>query len=217
MGMLPLFIGYDFPSMDNIPFTLPYIVIPAFSWNSFVSLSLPLALLVISNDLFVALAVLRKNGYEPSAARTITTTGIATFLVGWFGGHAVNIGGMMTMLCSSEEAGPKEKRYFAAIISGLIVALFGLMTWKVIAFIRILPLSFIWIITGFSLMGVFIKSIQSAFSRPEYRLSTVFTFAIAVSNIAFMGISAPVWSLVFGLFTMKWFGEGRGADEGQSN
>ncbi|WP_419874198.1 benzoate/H(+) symporter BenE family transporter [Candidatus Pristimantibacillus sp. PTI5] len=214
LGMMALFIGYDLPKMEDIPFSLPYIVTPIFSWNSFVSLSVPLALLVISNDIFVALAVLRKNGYEPSAARTITITGAAASLVGWFGGHSVNIGGMMTMLCSSDEAGPKEKKYFSAIVSGLLVALFGLMAWKVIAFIKTLPISFIWMITGFSLMAVFMKSIQSAFSKPEYRYSTVFTFAIAVSNISFMGISAPVWSLAVGLFTMKWLGEGRNADKG---
>lgn len=215
MGMLALWISYDFPKLEQIPFALPHMVMPVFTWNSFISLAIPLALLVLSNDLFVALAALRKNGFEPSAKKTVMVSGLATSFVGLFGGHSINIGGMMTMLCSSEEAGPKEKRYVAAIVSGAIVALFGLMSWKVIAFLKILPLSFILIITGFSLLGIFVQSMQSAFSKPEYRFSIVFTFVIAVSNVSFIGISAPVWSLVVGLLAIKLLGEGRRENEAQ--
>ncbi len=213
MGLLALWMSYDFPSMESIPFNWPQMITPVFSFNSFISLALPLALLVLSNDLFIALAALRKNGYNPSAAKTLTINGIATTLVGWLGGHAINIGGMMSMLCSSEEAGPKEKRYLAAVVSGVLVALFGLFAWKVIAFIQVLPLSFIFILTGFSLMGIFIHSMHSAFSLTNYRYSTAFVFAIAVSNISFLGVTAPVWCLVIGMITMKWFGEEKKVEE----
>ncbi|WP_139998248.1 benzoate/H(+) symporter BenE family transporter [Paenibacillus paridis] len=209
MGMLALFVGYDFPEAEKIPFALPHVIWPVFSWHGFISLALPMALLVLSNDLFVALAALRKNGYEPSAVKIITLTGIATSLTGWFGGHAVNVGGMMSMLCSSEEAGPKDKRYYSAIVSGALVMLFGLFAWKVIAFMKILPLAFIVIVTGFSLVGIFIQSIQSTFSEQLFRYSTVAAFVIAVSNVTFLGISAPVWSLIVGMVMMKWFGEGK--------
>ncbi|WP_223285206.1 benzoate/H(+) symporter BenE family transporter [Paenibacillus sp. PL91] len=211
MGMLALWISYDFPAMQQLPFALPHVVHPAFSLSGLVSLALPLAMLVLSNDLFVALAALRKNGYEPSAVKTLTVTGLATSAVGFLGGHAVNVGGMMSMLCSSEEAGPKEKRYYAAVVSGVLVAMFGLFAWKVIAFINILPLSFILLLTGFSLMGVFLQSLQSAFAEAAYRYSTAFTFTIAVANVAFLGISAPVWCLLAGIITMKLLGEGKGS------
>lgn len=209
MGLLALWIGYDFPAMEQISFALPHVITPAFSLDGFISLALPLAILVLSNDLFVALAALRKNGYEPSAAKTITISGLATLVVGWFGGHAVSVGGMMSMLCSSDDAGPKENRYYAAVVSGVWVALFGLFAWKVIAFIKILPLSFILIITGFSLIGVFIQSLQSAFSESAYRYSTAFAFAIAVANVSFFGISAPVWCLIVGVITVKLLDEGK--------
>jgi benzoate membrane transport protein len=206
--LLALWIGYDLPAMEPLPFAMPQVVQPEFSLNGLLSLTLPMTMLVLSNDLFVALAALRKNGYEPSASKTITITGVATAAVGFLGGHTVNIGGMMSMLCSSEEAGKKESRTYAAIVSGVLVSIFGLFAWKVIAFINILPLSFIWMLTGFSLMGVFIQSLQSAFSESTYRYSTAFTFAIAVANISFLGISAPVWCLIIGIVTMKWLGEG---------
>ncbi|MBP1995551.1 benzoate/H(+) symporter BenE family transporter [Paenibacillus eucommiae] len=207
-GLIGLFLGYDFPAWESYSFAWPTLIQPVFTVNSFFSLALPLALLVLSNDVFVALAALRKNGYDPSVVKTITVTGIATSIAGWLGGHAVNIGGMMSMLCSSSEAGPKEKRYLAGVVSGVLVSLFGLFSWKVLSFIHILPLSFIVIITGFSLLGVFISSLHSAFSVSSYRYATAFTFAIAVANVSFLGISAPIWCLLVGLAAAKLLGEG---------
>jgi benzoate membrane transport protein len=207
-GLAGLLLVYDFPAWHSYTFAWPHPIIPSFTVNGFVSISIPLAILVLSNDVFVALAALRKNGYHPPVARTIAITGIVTSLAGWLGGHAVNIGGMMSMLCSSEEAGPKEHRYIAGLVSGVLVALFGLFAWKVVALITILPLFFIILITGFSLMGVFIQSMQSAFSASSYRYATVFTFAIAVSNLTILGISAPIWCLAVGIVTAKWLGEG---------
>ncbi|OMF23496.1 hypothetical protein BK133_24210 [Paenibacillus sp. FSL H8-0548] len=98
----------------------------------------------------------------------------------------------------------------AAVVSGVLLAMFGLFAWKMIAFINILPLSFIVLLTGFSLLGVFIQSVQLTFSEAAYRYSTDFTFAIAVANVAFQGISAPVWCLAAGIVTMKLLGEGKG-------
>ncbi|MGZ9584873.1 benzoate/H(+) symporter BenE family transporter [Paenibacillus marinisediminis] len=208
-ALIGLWISFDFPPYENIPFSMPSLIVPSFSMNGFVSIALPLTILVLSNDLFVALAALRKNGFEPSIRKTITINGIASALAAFVGSHAINIGGMMTTLCSSDEAGPRKHRYYAAIVSGILVALFGLFAWKVIAFINILPLSFIHLITGFSLLGVFIQSMQSAFSDSSYRYATAFTFVIAVSNVSFLGISAPVWCLLVGSLTAKWLGEGK--------
>lgn len=122
----------------------------------------------------------------------------------------------MSAVCSQEEAGPKEKRYWAAVISGGIVVLFGLFAWAAIAVIEVLPMPFITIIAGFALVGVLMNSLQSAFfSASSYRYSTVFfAFAIAVSNISFLGVASPVWALLFGVVSAKILNEGVHADAG---
>ncbi len=86
--------------------------------------------------------------------------------------------------------------------------MFGLFAWWAVSFIEVLPLSFITIIAGFTLIGVLMNSLQSAFSESTYRYSTVFAFAIAVSNVTFLGIAAPVWSLVIGVLSAKILREG---------
>lgn len=206
-GVIGLIIGYDFPKIEHVEFSLPQWVTPSFTIQGFLSTAIPIAVLILTNDLAVALTALKKNGFSPPINKTIALSGLGSAIAGLFGGHAVNVGGMMSALCSSAEAGPKERRYIAGIVSGSLVALFGIFAWKVVAIIHVLPLPFIVLITGFSLFGVLLNSLQSAFSDSSYRYSVLFTFAIAISNIAFLGISAPVWSLLVGVIAVKFLGE----------
>ncbi|MEK8132617.1 benzoate/H(+) symporter BenE family transporter [Paenibacillus filicis] len=206
-GIAGLLIEYDFPALQASSFTFPALIMPNFSVHGFFSLAVPIAVLILSNDVAVALAALKKNGFQAPFNKLIGFSGFGTALVSLFGGHAVNMGGMMTALCSSEEAGPKEGRYKAAVVSGLLVALFGLFAWKVITVIELVPKSFIALITGFSLLSVLLNSLKSAFAEASYRYSVLFAFVIAISNVQVLGISAAVWSLLIGTLAAKLLGE----------
>ncbi|MGI2294915.1 benzoate/H(+) symporter BenE family transporter [Paenibacillus sp. GXUN7292] len=207
-GLIGLFIVYRFPEAVPIPFSLPQFVVPQFSAANLLSLALPLAILVISNDLAVALAALKKNGFDPPANKTIVASGIGTVMASFFGGQALNIGGMMTALCSSEEAGEKSQRYKAAIVSSVLVILFGLFSWKLIVLIQMLPGYFIALLTGFSLVGVLLGSLQSAFKETQFKYSVLFAFVISIANVSFFGISSAVWSLLIGALAAKLLKEG---------
>lgn len=116
---------------------------------------------------------------------------------------------MMTALCSGEDAGPKAQRYWAAVVSGVLVIVFGLLSGVLIAWIVALPAPFISIVTGFTLLGVLLNSLRSAFSETSYRYSTLFAFVVSAANVSFFGIAAPVWSLVAGMLTARWLKEGK--------
>ncbi len=209
LGIIGLLLVYDFPPAGEAAFQLPHFSAPDFTVSGFVSIALPVAVLILSNDLTVALAALRKGGYEPPVNRTIALSGLATACAGLLGGHSIHVGGMMTTLCSSEEAGPRGKRYMAGVVSSVIVTAFGLFAWKLIVYMVMLPAYFIAIITGFSLIGVLINSLQTAFSATSYRFSILIVFIVAVANVSFLGISAPVWSLVLGVLAAKLLREGQ--------
>jgi benzoate membrane transport protein len=218
-GIVGLLISSSFPPLREMVFVWPQVVNPTFTVDAFVSITIPVAVLILSNDIAVALAALRKNGYELPVNKILVISGVATTFVGLFGGHAATVGGMMSAVCSQEEAGPRKPRYWAAVVSGALVLLFGLFAWAAVSLIEILPLPFITIIAGFTLIGVLMNSLQSAFSETSYRYSTVLAFAIAVSNVAFLGVAAPVWSLVVGGLSAKLLGEGvspEGRVEGKS-
>ncbi|MED4603765.1 benzoate/H(+) symporter BenE family transporter [Paenibacillus validus] len=207
-GIIGLAVSGSLPPMKEAVFAWPQTVMPTFTAHAFISITIPVAVLILSNDIAVALAALRKNGFELPVNRILVISGLATSFVGLFGGHAATVGGMMSAICSQDESGPKHKRYWAGVVSGSLVLVFGLFAWWAVSFIEVLPLSFITIIAGFTLIGVLMNSLQSAFSESTYRYSTVFAFAIAVSNVTFLGIAAPVWSLVIGVLSAKILREG---------
>ena len=198
-GVVLLLLTYPIHSNGmSTEFVFPQLQTPGFSVTSFLSVALPLALLILSNDCAVGLGALEQNDYLPPVNRIVSLSGIFSIITGFFGGQSANIGGMMTAICAGEEAGPREQRYMGAVVSGCIILIFGLFSWKFVPWIQALPSSFIAILIGFSLLGVFVNSLQISFSKPTMKLSTAFAFMIALANITVFNVSAPVWSLLLG-------------------
>jgi len=188
-------------------FVFPTPQLPVFNLLSFLSVSIPLALLILSNDAAVGIGALEQNEYYPPVNRIIAFSGIFSIFTSFFGGQSANVAGMMTAICSDKEAGPKEKRYMGAVVSGSIILLFGLFTWELVPWIQALPSAFISILVGFALFGVFANSLSVGFSKPTMKLSAAFTFVIAVSNITIFNISAPVWALIMGTLIARYVEE----------
>ncbi|KJS81161.1 MAG: benzoate transporter [Peptococcaceae bacterium BICA1-8] len=185
-------------------FVFPQIQLPHFSPRAFLSVSVPLVLLILSNDAAVGLGALEQNDYKPPVNRVITLSGIFTIIAGFFGGQSANVAGMMSAVCSDEQAGPREQRYIAAIVSGTILITFGIFSWKLVPFIQVLPQSLVSILLGFALLGVFGNSLHLSFSNPTMKISTAFALIIAAANITVLNISSPVWSLLIGTFIARY-------------
>lgn len=182
---------------------IPQIQLPDFNLMSFLSISIPLSLLILSNDVAVAIGALEQNQYRTPVNRIISLGGFFSIVTSFFGGQSANIAGMATVICSDESAGPKEKRYMGAVVTGVLLLLFGLFAWGLIPFIQTLPKEFISIIVGFSLLGVFGNSLYQSFSNPTMKISATFAFIIALSDITLLSLSAPVWSLLIGAFIAR--------------
>ena len=124
--------------------------------------------------------------------RIISLSGLFLITTNFFGGQSANIAGMATVICSDEEAGPKEKRYMGAVVTGFLLLIFGIFSWKLVPLIQALPKEFISIIVGFSLLSVFGNSLYQSFSKQSMKISAAFAFIIALSNITILNVSAPV-------------------------
>ena len=187
-----------------VSFIFPQVQVPAFNVVSFFSVALPLALLILSNDCAVGLAALEQNDYRPPVNQIVTVSGIFSIITGFAGGHCANIAGMMTAICASEDAGPREKRYMGAVVSGTMLLTFGLLAWMLVPWLQSLPGSFTAILIGFALLGVFVNSLQISFSRPAMKFSVTFAFLIALANLTMFSIGAPVWSLLVGTLIARY-------------
>ncbi|MFF2890197.1 benzoate/H(+) symporter BenE family transporter [Paenibacillus sp. NPDC057967] len=202
-GLIGLSLEFRLPALPHADYIPPLLVIPQFTIEGFLSIAIPMSVLILSNDLAVALAALRSNQYNPPVNKTLMASGFASILAGWFGGNAANVGGLMSALCSSAEAGPKEKRYGAALLSSVIVIVFGAFAWRVIDMLDALPSPFVAMLTGFSLLGLFLRALKSAFSDKFLLIPACITFAIAALHLGMLGISTPVWALLAGMVFMK--------------
>ncbi len=185
-------------------FVIPTLQLPEFSIMSLISVSIPLALLILSNDAAIGIGALEQNDYRPPVNRIISLSGIFTMVTSLFGGQSANVGGMMTAICSDPEAGPKEKRYMGAVVSGCIVLIFGIFSWKLVPLIQSTPKAFFSMLIGFALIGVFGNSLSVGFSKPTMKMSAAFTFIIAVSDFMIFNISAPVWALLIGTLIARY-------------
>ncbi|WP_138418112.1 benzoate/H(+) symporter BenE family transporter [Aquibacillus sediminis] len=203
LGTASLFFADIQVNTGEIKLIIPEMVAPSFSFVGIVSLSIPILFIILSNDTAVAISSLRENGFIPPVSMTIIVSGIFTTIAGFFGGHAAGIGGMTTALCSSQDAGPKIKRYLAAIVGSLLIMLFGLFSWLAIPLIQSLPSSYISIIAGFSLLSLLTSIMHSTFGSDQFYYSSIFTFIIAMSDISIFQISSAVWALLIGVITSK--------------
>lgn len=203
LGLIGLLIQIRLPELPEAQFLTPIMVMPEFTLQGLLSIAIPMSLLILSNDLAVALAALRSNQFKPPVNKTLMASGLASIGTGLFGGNAANVGGLMSALCSSTEAGPQQKRYTAAIISSVIVIVFGLFSWRVIDMLDVLPAPFVVILTGFSLLGLFLRALSSAFSDKHLLVPALITFGIAALHLSMLGISTPVWALLAGMVMVK--------------
>lgn len=185
-------------------YVFPEIFKPKFSIIEIFTISIPLALLILSNDAAPGIGALESTNFKPPIKKIVAASGIFSMATAFFGGQSANIAGMMSAICADGETGPKEKRYMASIVSGVMILLFGIFAWKIVPFIKALPVSFVSMLAGFALIGVLGSSLQMGFSRNKYRLSSTFAFVIALSNISIFHISAPVLALVIGSLISKF-------------
>ncbi|MEH7344707.1 benzoate/H(+) symporter BenE family transporter [Bacillus sp. JJ1532] len=182
----------------EIAFFLPTLQMPEFTWFGILTVALPLAMLILSNDAAPGVGALESSDYKPPIRKIISISGLFSIIASFFGGQSANIAGMMTAICSGPDSGPRSKRYMASVVSGIVIILFGIFAWKIVPFIQSLPQAFVSLLAGFALIGVLHSSIQMGFSENRYRLSAMAAFIVTLSGISFLHISAPVWGLVFG-------------------
>ncbi|OUS12556.1 benzoate transporter [Rhodospirillales bacterium 47_12_T64] len=178
------------------PFTL---VTPEFTLSGFVGIALPLFIVTMASQNVPGIAILRVHNYEPKAGTLFSATGIFSVFSAFFGGHAVNLAAITAAMCASEDAHPdKDRRYWAAIVSGIGYILFGLVSGLITTFASIAPGILIESVAGLALIGAFSNSALSAFSDPDKREASAVTFVVTASGVTFFGVSGAFWGILAG-------------------
>ena len=167
-----------------------------------VALAVPLYLVTMASQNLPGLAVLRINGFDPPVRPLLVATGAASVAAAPFGGHAINLAALTAALVAGPEAHPdRRRRWIAAAAGGVAFIGLGLAAGAVITLAGLAPPVVIDAVAGLALVGALGGSLASATSDDRLRDAAVVTFAVTVSAIRVVGVSAPMWGLLAGLAT----------------
>lgn len=202
--VLVIAFGVDIPegALANVGRSIwpaPEFVAPQFTWESLVSIALPLFIITMASQNIPGITVLRVNGYQPTPGPLFTTTGVFSLLSAPFGGHAVNLAAITAAMCAGEDAHrDPARRYWAAVVASIGYIVIGLAAGAVTAFVALSPSILIEAVGGLALIGAFSGSAMAAFKEPATREAAAVTFLVTASGIAFAGVSGAFWGLLAG-------------------
>jgi len=203
--VLVIIFGVDLPSdtMSQLANSLlPQMVltVPVFDLAAIISLGLPLFIVTMASQNIPGMAVLKANDYQTPAGPLFTMTGIFSALAAPFGSHAVNLAAITAAMCASPDAHPdKDKRYWAAIITGVVYVVIGLFAGTAITFIALAPAILVEAVAGLALVGAFSAAAFGALNNEKDRHAAAVTFLITGSGVSFFGISGAFWGLIAGI------------------
>lgn len=180
-------------------FSGPMLVMPKLNPSTIMSVSVPLAVLVIGAENAQAIGVMKGAGYDvPINAMTILS-GIGGIVTSFFGGHNANIAGPMTAIIAADGNGPKEYRYGGAVLNGIGLIVFGLVASAAMGIVAGLPSALVTLLAGLALINILINALKDAFGNGKYRTGAFAAFVIGMSGISILGIGAAFWSLIGGV------------------
>lgn len=177
----------------------PVFVWPVLSVAALAGIALPLFIVTMASQNVPGIAVLSANGFRPDAGPLLVATGAAGMAAAPLGGHAVNLAAITAALCAGPDAHPDpQRRYWAAVVSGVGYIALGLLAGAATAFVRAAPPVLIEAVAGLALLGAFGGSLMAALSAPRDREAAVVTFLVTASGISVAGIGGAFWGLVAG-------------------
>lgn len=175
----------------------PHFYAPSWNLSTIGQLVLPLILTVIAIQNAQGIAVLESEQYDPPIDSMTRWSGIGSLVASFFGAHTSCIAGPMTALLASDESGPKQSKYTAAIVLSILSILFGLFAPFAASIPTMIPISTISMLGGLAMISVLTDSLHKSFEG-RFKKSALFSFLITVSGITILHIGAPFWGLIGG-------------------
>jgi len=184
----------------GVPFrlslTLPQFHVPRFTLEAFLSLTVPMLLLVSAQNAS-AIGALWARAYRPPINAITLCTGAFTVLTALLGGQGVSLGAQRSAVAAdpSVHADP-ARRYGALIVDALCVLVSAAFAMTVVGVFALLPAGMIRVIAALAMLPVVIHALQQAVVEARYRFGGFFALVIAASDVQWLGVSAVFWALV---------------------
>ncbi len=201
-----LFLNTDASSLDAIRFAqAPVLVLPEFSGSAIIGLGIPIYIVTMASQNIPGVSILRSFGYNPTPGPLFSWTGASSMLGALFGGHSISLTAMTAAICANEDAHKDlTKRYWAAVVAGLVYILFGIFAAGFVGVAELAPRILIGGIAGLALIGALTGAVQGLLYDVKSREPAILTFLITASGLSFYGIGAAFWGLLVGMGLQLW-------------
>ncbi|HLS50862.1 MAG TPA: benzoate/H(+) symporter BenE family transporter [Burkholderiaceae bacterium] len=200
---ISLAVGLGQTSLGDLELKLatPQFIMPDWTWNSTLSLALPLVIVSLTGQFLPGMAILRLAGYTTPARPILTVSGLASLVIAWFGGITVVTAAITAALCTDKDAHENpSRRYIAGIANGMFYLIGGIFATTIVMLFTALPKEFIAVLAGLALIGAITTNIVGSVQTPQDREAAVITFLATASNMSFLGLGSAFWGAIIGGF-----------------
>lgn len=159
-----------------------------------------MVLVALTGQFMPGMAVLRNAGYPTPASPLISASALIGALLAPFGCHGLNLAAVTASLCTGHEAHENpQRRYVAAVAGSALYLLLGIAGATLMSLFAAFPAVLIAALAGLALYGAISEALVRSLAEPAERDAGLFTFLVTASGVAFLGLSAAFWGLLFGL------------------
>jgi len=183
----------------------PVVHAPVWSLAAMIELGVPLAITVLVVQNGQRFAVLQAAGHHPPINTTTVMCGVGAFFSAVVGAVSSCLTGPTNALITS--SGERERHYTAAIFTGLLAIVFGLMAPAFTGLMLAAPKAYIMVLGGLAMLRVLQASFVASF-KDRFTLGALISFLVTVADLAVLNIGAAFWGLVAG-FIVSWLLEKR--------
>lgn len=184
----------------QLQWATPILVRPQFSINALIGIALPLFIVTMASQNIPGVATIRAFGYQVPTSPLISWSGVATLLLAPFGAFAINLAAITAAISMGTEAHEdQDRRYVAAVMSGVFYIVVGLFGATVVGLFSALPGELVSAIAGLALLSTIGKGLVTALAQEKEREPALITFLVTASGMSLLGIGSAFWGLVAGI------------------
>lgn len=197
-GVAVFLFGHTVPG--EISFALPQLAYPGihFSFAAFLAISLPMTILAMGLGNVQGLGFLIAQEYAVPVTRVTILTGVNSIVNAFLGGHAATVARTGAAILAGPEAGPKEGRYWASMISAVLTITIALGAGTLTSLLRALPRTFVVTLAGLAIFSALQGAFETAFGG-KLRFGALVALAAAATPFSVMGITSGFWALPAGI------------------
>jgi len=188
----------QFQRLDAPPaMAVPTLTRPVFTLPAILTATPVFVVLITLQANMPSLRFLQSQDYHPPEVMLDLVSGIGTILGSLLGPTGVSLSLPVTSLLAGPGAGDHHVRHRSVLVTGSAALVIGLLGGFAAGVAGIIPVALLLTLAGLAVVDVLGNALKQATRGPLF-LGPLFAFAIARSEISFLGFGNYFWSLVIG-------------------